>query len=58
LRRRLAAYRRTPGGGALVLVLGAALIVLLLGPRHDEGPAFIVIAIALALFVVNRIPTD
>ena len=47
-----------PGGGALVLVLGAALIVLLLGPRHDEGPAFIVIAIALALFVVNRIPTD
>ena len=57
MRRRLAAYRLTAAGGALLFVLAAALIVLLLGPSHDEGPAFIVIAIVLAVLVVNGMPS-
>lgn len=57
MRRRLAAYRLTAAGGALLFILAAALIVLLLGPSHDEGPAFIVIAIVLAMLVVNGMPT-
>jgi len=53
VKRRLAAYRLTPAGGGLLLVLVAALLVLLLGPRHDEAPAFVVIAVVLAIFAVG-----
>ena len=53
MKSRLAAYRLTPAGGALLFVLGAALIVLVIGPRHDEGPAFIVIAIVLAMLLLG-----
>jgi hypothetical protein len=37
----------------MILVLGAAVIVLLLGPHHDEGPAFVVIAVVIAMFLVG-----
>jgi hypothetical protein len=51
VRRRLAAYRLTRSGGALLFVGGAALIVLSVGPRYDQRPALIVIVIALACFL-------
>lgn len=56
MKGRLAAYRLTPSGGALLFILGAAVIVLVLGPRHDEGPAFIVIAIVLTMLFLSSSP--
>jgi hypothetical protein len=56
VKRRLAAYRLTPAGSGLLFVLGAALIVLLIGPHHDEGPAFIIIAIVLFMLVLGAAP--
>jgi UDP-N-acetylmuramyl pentapeptide phosphotransferase/UDP-N-acetylglucosamine-1-phosphate transferase len=53
MKRRLSAYRMTPAGGALVFVFGAALIVLLIGPHHDERAAFIVLVVSLACFVMG-----
>lgn len=53
MRGRFAAYRLTAAGGALLLILGAAVIVLAFGPRHDEGQALIVIAITITMFVVG-----
>jgi hypothetical protein len=47
----------TAAGGARLFILGAALIVLLLGPHHDRGPALIVIVIVLAMLIVNVMPT-
>ena len=55
MRRRPSAYRLTPAGGAMIFILGAAVIVLLLGPRYDEAPAFIVIVVVLAIFVVGAL---
>jgi hypothetical protein len=56
VKRRLAAYRLTPAGGGLLFILGAAVIVLAIGPRHDEGPAFIVIVLVLFAFVIGSSP--
>ncbi len=56
MKHRFGAYRRTAAGGALLFILGVALIVLLLGPSHDERAAFIVIAIVLATLLVNVVP--
>jgi hypothetical protein len=38
----------------MLLILAAAVLVLLLGPRRDETPAFIVIAVVLAFLVVGH----
>jgi hypothetical protein len=38
--------------GGLILVLGAAVMVLLVGPKHDETPAIVVIAAVLALLAL------
>ena len=57
MKHRLGAHHLTAAGGALLFVLGAAVIVLLLGPRHDERPAFIVIAIVLTMIVLKLMPT-
>ncbi len=53
MRRRLADYRLAPAGGALMFVLGAAVIVLLVGPHHDHRPALILLVIALAVFLLG-----
>lgn len=45
MRGLLSAYRRSPAGGGLVLVLGAALTVLIVGPKYDQTPAIVVIAV-------------
>jgi len=58
VRRRLAAYRLTAAGGALLFILGAAVIVLLRGPRHDEGPALIVIVLVLFAFLMGSGKVD
>ncbi len=42
----------TPAGGALIVVLAAALIVLARGPEHDRVPALVVIAVSVAMFVL------
>lgn len=55
MRLRRSGGRPTPAGGAMVFVLGAALIVLLVGPHHDETPALVVIAVVLAIFVVGLV---
>jgi hypothetical protein len=39
----------------MILVLGAALTVLALGPHHEEGPAFVVIAVVIAMFLVGAL---
>jgi hypothetical protein len=50
--RRLARlYRRSPASGGLVLVLGAAILVLLVGPRHDRTAALVVIALTLLIIL-------
>jgi hypothetical protein len=43
----------TPAGGAVVFVLVAAVLVLVLGPRRDETPAFVVIAVVVAIWVIS-----
>jgi hypothetical protein len=45
--------RLTPGASGLLLVLAAAVTVLVVGPAHDEAPALIVIAVALAILVIG-----
>lgn len=40
----------------MVLVLAAAILVLLLGPGQDEAPAFVVIAVVLAVVCVRISP--
>lgn len=56
MRRRLSSYRLTPAGGAMLMLLVAALILLLFGPKHDEVPAFVVIVVILAIFVMGSAP--
>jgi hypothetical protein len=53
VRRLLGSYRLTPAGGALIFVLAVAVVVLLLGPRHEEAPAFVVIAVVIAILAVR-----
>jgi hypothetical protein len=53
MREKLRAYRLTPAGGALVFVLAAAVLVLLIGPKHDQAPAFVLIVLVLFMFVVQ-----
>jgi len=53
VRRILDAYRLSPTGGGLALALGAAILVLILGPKHDEAPALIVIVVVVAIFAVQ-----
>lgn len=56
MRHRLSSYRVAPAGGAMLMLLIAAVALLLLGPKHDEVPAFVVIAVILAIFVVGSSP--
>jgi hypothetical protein len=53
VRRLLDTYRLSPAGGGLALLLGAAILVLILGPKHDEAPALIVIVVVVAMFAVQ-----
>lgn len=55
MRARLGSFLLTPAGGGLILVLAAAVVVLLVGPRHDQTPAFVVIAVVLALALVRGV---
>lgn len=57
MRRALRAYRLSPIGGAVVLVLAAAILILAVGPKQDEVPAFVVIAVVIALICVRLTPT-
>jgi hypothetical protein len=56
MKRWLGSYSLTPAGGAMIFLLIAAVAVLLLGPKHDEVPAFIVIAGVLAMFAMGSSP--
>jgi hypothetical protein len=56
MRSRLSAYRLTPAGGAMLMLLAAAVALLLFGPKHDEVPAFVVIVVILAIFVMGSSP--
>jgi hypothetical protein len=47
-------YSPTPARGAMVFLLIAAIAVLLLGPKHEEVPAFVVIAVVLAMFAMSK----
>jgi hypothetical protein len=40
----------------VVLLLAAAIFVLILGPGQEEGPAFVVIAVVLAVLCVRISP--
>ncbi len=53
MKRRLTAYRVTPAGSAMVFVFAAALIILLIGPHHDERPALIVLGVVLGFFALG-----
>jgi hypothetical protein len=53
VKRILDTYRLSPAGGALALLLGAAILVLAIGPKHDQAPALIVIVIVVAVFAVQ-----
>ncbi len=53
MRGLLSAYRRSPAGGGLVLVLAAAVTVLLAGPKQDETPGIVVIAVVVAIVAVQ-----
>ena len=55
MRRLLHAYRLSPVAGAVILVMAAAILVLTIGPKDDETPAFVVIAVVLAVVCVRRI---
>ena len=57
MRRALRAYRLSPIGGAVVLVLAAAILILAVGPKQDEVPAFVVIAVVVTLICVRLTPT-
>jgi hypothetical protein len=57
VRRLFGAYRLSPVGGGVVLVLGAAILVLAVGPQHDQTPAVVVIVVVIALICVRVIPT-
>ena len=46
--------QRSPARAGIAIVLAAAAIVLLIGPRHDRVPAIVVIAVALVLLAVRR----
>jgi hypothetical protein len=52
MKRRVRPYRSSQAGGALVLVLAAAVIVLAVGPKHDQVPAFVVIGVVVAMLVM------
>jgi hypothetical protein len=56
MKRWLGSYSLTPAGGAMLFVLIAAIAVLGLGPKHDEVPAFVVIAVVLAMFAIGSSP--
>jgi hypothetical protein len=60
VKRILDTYRLSPAGGGLALLLGAAILVLVIGPKHDRAPALIVIVIVVAVFAVqgggSRVP--
>src|SRR5271166_1962429 len=47
--------RMTPAGGGLIIVLAAALVVLAVGPGHDQLPAVVVIAAGAAIFAIPRV---
>jgi len=55
LRRLLRSYRLSPIAGAVILVTAAAVLVLAIGPKNDEVPAFVVIAAVLAVVCMRRI---
>lgn len=57
MRGPLGANRFGSIGGAIMLVLGAAILVLAFGPRHDQTPALTVIVIVLALICVRVVRT-
>ncbi len=49
MRRLLGAYRMSPIGGGVALVLAAAILVLAFGPATDETAAIVVIAVIAAV---------
>lgn len=53
MKRILDTYRLSRAGGGLALLLGAAILVLVIGPRHDQAPALIVIVLVVAMFAVQ-----
>jgi hypothetical protein len=53
VRRLIGSYRMNGSGSAMVFVLTAALLVLILGPRHDRAPALVVLAILIAMVGVR-----
>ncbi len=53
MRERLANFRLTPAGGGLVLVLGAAVAVLVVGPSGEQVPAIVVIVIVAMMLLVQ-----
>ena len=58
MRRLLDSYRVSHVVGPMLLILTAAVLVLLLGPRHDEAPAFVVIGVVLAMMVLGAVRSD
>jgi hypothetical protein len=48
-----ARQRVTPTGGAIALLAIAALLVLLIGPRHDHTAAIVLLAVLAAVLAVR-----
>lgn len=53
MRSRLRSYTVTPAGWLVLMLTLAALVVLAVGPRHDEGPALVVLVICLLTIVAQ-----
>ena len=56
MRRLLRVYRTSPVGGGVVLVLAAAVLVLAFGSGESETPAWVVIAVVIALICLRATP--
>jgi hypothetical protein len=56
VKRLLRAYRLSPVGGGVVLVLGAAILVLAVGPQQDRTPAVVTLVALIALLCVRGAP--
>jgi threonine/homoserine efflux transporter RhtA len=56
VRRLLRAYRTSPIGGGVALVLVAAILVLAFGSRQSETAAWVVIAVIVAIVCLRAAP--